>query len=99
MKRYATNATQTRWDGKQVYKSTIYPIVKPSTSDVLITASETDYLDILAQRYYNDPTLWWIIASVNNLGKGRMSIEPGTQVRIPSDIVSIINDFKRMNQG
>lgn len=99
MKRYSTNATQTRWDGRQVYKSTIYPIVKPSNSDLLIVASETDYLDTLAFKYYKDPTLWWVIASVNNLGKGRMSIEPGTQVRIPVDILSILNDFKRLNQG
>jgi nucleoid-associated protein YgaU len=98
MKRYSTNATQTRWDGKQVYKSTIYPVVKPSTSDLLIVASETDYLDTLAFKYYKDPTLWFIIASVNNIGKGRMSIEPGTQVRIPADILSILNDFKRLNQ-
>jgi len=98
MRRYATNATQTRWDGKQVYKSTIYPTVAPRDSDLLIITSETDYLDTLAQKYYGDPTLWWIIASVNNIGKGRLSVEPGVQLRIPTEILSIINAFKTLNQ-
>ncbi len=98
MRRYSTIATQTRWDGRQVYKSTVYPVVKPSDTDLLIIASETDYLDTLAQKYYGDPTLWWVIASVNNVGKGRLSIEPGTQLRIPSDVMSIINQFKALNQ-
>jgi hypothetical protein len=98
MKRYSTNSTQIRWDGKQVYKSTIYPEVYPLNTDLLITASETDYLDTLSMKYYNDPTLWWIIANVNNLGKGRLSIPSGTQLRIPTDIVSIVNKFKQINQ-
>lgn len=98
MKRYDTNATQTRWDGKQVYKSTVYPTVAPQSSDLLITANETDYLDTLAQKYYNDSTLWWIIASVNNVGKGRLSLVPGTQLRIPLDVLAIINEFKALNQ-
>ncbi len=98
MKRYISNAQQTRWDGKKVYKSTIYPTVLPQASDLLVIANETDYLDTLAQKYYNDPTLWWIIASVNNVGKGRMSVTPGTQLRIPSDVYSIINEFKALNQ-
>jgi len=98
MKRYSTNAKQTRWDGKQVYKSTVYPIIAPRTSNLLITSDETDYLDTLAQKYYNDPTLWWVIASVNNVGKGRLSIEPGTQLRIPQDILSIINEFRSLNK-
>lgn len=98
MRRYSTNAVQTRWDGKQVYKSTVYPTVKPAASDLLIIASETDHLDTLAQKYYGDPTLWWIIASVNNVGKGRLSVEPGTQLRIPLDILPIINQLKSLNQ-
>lgn len=97
MKRYSLTATQTRWDGKQIYKSVRYPIIRTHPSDILITAAETDYLDSLAQKYYKDPTLWWIIAAANNIGKGRLSIEPGTQLRIPFDILTILNDFKELN--
>ena len=98
MKRYASNAVQTRWDGKQVYMTTIYPPVAPSTTDILITAVQGDYLDTLAFKYYNDSTLWWIIANINNLGKGRLSVPPGTQLRIPTDIVTVLNQFTQLNQ-
>ena len=98
MKRYSTNAKQFRWDGKQVFKSTVYPTIKASSSDVIITASEGDYLDTLAQKYYKDPSLWWVIANANNIGKGRLSVPAGKQIRIPFDIVTIVNEFKRMNQ-
>ena len=97
MKRYASNATQTRWDGKQVYMTTIYPPVPPSNTDLLVTAVQGDYLDTLAFKYYNDPTLWWVIANVNNLGKGRLSVPPGTQLRIPTDIATILNQFTQLN--
>jgi hypothetical protein len=97
MKRYATNATQTRWDGKQVYKSTIYPPVPAQSTDLLITANGEDYLDDLALRYYKDVTLWWIIGNVNNLGKGRLSVPAGKQLRIPQDIITILNTFKQLN--
>jgi len=98
MKRYSENAKSIRWDGKQVYKTTIYPPIIPSNNDILITSTDTDYLDTLAHKYYKDATLWWIIANANNIGKGRLSIEPGTQLRIPFDIISIINQFKKLNQ-
>lgn len=98
MKRYDNNATQTRWDGRVVYKSTVYPPIIPSASDLLITAAEGDYLDTLAQKYYRDSTLWWIIAVANNVGKGRLSIEPGTQLRIPFDVLTIVNKFRALNK-
>lgn len=97
MKRYSTNAKKTRWDGKEVYKSTVYPAINKSSSDLLITAGEMDSLDTLAFKYYNDPTLWWIIASVNNIGKGRLSVETGLQIRIPTNIVEIVNTFRALN--
>ncbi len=97
MKRYENISKKPRWDGKLVLKTTHYPDIQPSNSDIFIISNETDYLDTLAFKYYNDPTLWYIIAIANNIGKGRMSIEPGLQLRIPMDISKIISDFDRIN--
>lgn len=98
MKRHANNATQTRWDGKKVFKSTIYPKIRSSNNDIIIISADGDYLDTLAQKYYKDATLWWVIANANNVGKGKLSIPPGTQLRIPSDVISIVNQFKQINK-
>lgn len=98
MKRYETTDVDKRWDGKRVYKTTYYPIIKEQDSDAIIISNEGDYLDTLAYTYYSDPTLWWVIALANNLGKGRMSVPPGLQLRIPTNINSIIVQFNNMNR-
>jgi hypothetical protein len=41
-------------------------------------------LDVLAKDFYNDPSMWWVIASANSLGKGSLVIPPGTILRIPN---------------
>jgi hypothetical protein len=41
--------------------------------------------------------LWWIIARANNIGKGDLTVPIGTQIRIPSDYISIIDTYKNLN--
>lgn len=97
MKRYSNISQFKRWDGKRVYKTTYYPDIPLSDSDLYVVSTEGDYLDILAFKYYNDPTLWWVIALANNIGKGRMSVEPGLQLRIPQDVTTILSEFDKIN--
>lgn len=98
MRRYDSTTTNMRWDGKRVYKTTTYPPIVPSTSDLQVVSNEGDYLDTLAYKYYGDPTLWFIIANANGLGKGRLSIPPGTTLRIPTNINGIITQFNQANK-
>jgi nucleoid-associated protein YgaU len=97
MRRYNNTTTDTRWDGKRVYKTTSYPFIAPASTDLQVISNEADYLDTLAYKYYGDPTLYWIIANINNLGKGRMSVPPGLTLRIPIDVNGIIDKFNKMN--
>ena len=87
----------TRYDGKRVYKTTQYPVIRISPADITVISNEGDYLDTLAYKYYGDPTLWWVIAVINNIGKGRMSVEPGLTLRIPTNINAIIDQFNKLN--
>lgn len=98
MKRYDQTRNRLRWDGKRVYRLPKYPRVSPSPSDIIIISKETDYLDTLAYNYYKDPTLFWVIALANNLGNGKMSVEPGIQLRIPTNVQDIITEFTRLNR-
>lgn len=95
--RYQFTPKELRFDGNEVYKTTYYPNIPISPNDTYIIASDNDYLDSLAKKYYNDESYWWIIANANNLGKGKLSIPPGSQIRIPSNFAGIIEDFKRVN--
>jgi hypothetical protein len=52
--------------------------------DIYIRTTTADRLDKLALNFYNDASKWWIIASVNGLGKGTIIVPPNTRLRIPS---------------
>ena len=98
MKRYQSTSVVPRWDGKRVYVTTQYPLISPQDSDAIIISNEADYLDNLAYKYYGVPSLWWVIALAFNLGKGRMSVPPGLQLRIPTNISAILVQFNTLNQ-
>jgi hypothetical protein len=83
---------------KQYFESTIYPKVKPTDNDIYIISTQSDRLDLLASKYYGNTSYWWIISVANNLNDASLSIEPGIQLRIPSDISSILNEFERINR-
>ena len=97
MDRYSNTTVQQRWDGKRVYKTTIYPSITPQDTDLQVVSNSEDYLDSLALKYYGDPSLYWIIALANKLGKGRLSVPPGIILRIPVDVNTIVGQFSKLN--
>lgn len=97
MRRYSNIGVNTRYDGKRVYTTAIYPAIPPSSSDLTVVSNEGDFLDTLAYKYYGDPTLFWIIANANNLGKGRFSVPAGLSLRIPTNVNEIVNQYNKLN--
>lgn len=69
--------------GPKVYRPSIIPSTIPDSRDTYFYSREGDRLDLLANEFYNDVTLWWVIASANNLGKGTLAITPGKLIRVP----------------
>ena len=59
-----------------------------------------DRLDNLTYAYYKDATLWWVISMANNnITKGALYPAPGTQLRIPTDINSVLELYNQFNQA
>lgn len=85
-----------RYDGKRVFRTTRYPKIPVNINDIYIVASDTDYLDSLAYRFYKDSTLWWVIAQANGI-KATLKPPTGMQLRIPQNIDNIITRFNREN--
>jgi hypothetical protein len=94
---YSTTLTN-KYTKKKYLGSVIYPKIKPNDNDMYVISQQSDRLDILASKYYNDQSLWWIIAVANNLNDASLSIEPGTQMRIPSNVSKILNDLEKINK-
>jgi len=75
----------------------MYPKIPIQDSDVFIYPKFGDRLDTLAQKYYEDTSLWWIIAKANNLDEAHIGLEVDKQIRIPINITFIINILKDMS--
>lgn len=85
--------------GKQYYKNKKNPVIPPTENDVYIVTVQGDRLDLLATAYYNDPTLWWVISMANNDKTfGSMFPQPGIQLRIPTDLNTVMGLFDAVNE-
>lgn len=97
MDRYQYHKKVIKKDKKRIQGQTIYPPIMPKSTDLYIVMVDGQRLDTLAQQYYKDSTMWWIIAQANNITGGTLFVKPGTQIRIPQDVSSIQNDLEKIN--
>ena len=65
MKRYKTIPKEKSPEGKQMYQTVRYPEIPRSFEDTYVYTTIGDRFDTLAQQYYGDSSLWWVIANAN----------------------------------
>ena len=81
-----------------MYKDIKYPNIPLNDSDVYILCNSTDRYDKLAQTYYGDSSLWWIISIANNASSQDSLFPPlDVYIRIPQNYVDIISAFNKLN--
>tara|TARA_R100001163_G_C5035804_1_gene175005 strand:- start:756 stop:1052 length:297 start_codon:yes stop_codon:yes gene_type:complete len=96
MKRYDI-ASQIKDDSEKRKLSTIIISASPDTTDTVIRTSTPQRLDKLALDFYADASLWWIIATVNQLGKGTLIVPRNTTIRIP-DKERVLSEIEQKNK-
>jgi hypothetical protein len=100
MNRYENTTILKTQQDRPYFKSKFYPNIPLSENDIYVITTVGDRLDSLANSYYNDHTLWWIIAMANNNAtKGALYPVPGTQLRIPTDINAVLDLFDKFNNA
>lgn len=99
MNRYSDVIEVINSNGKKRYETLYYPVFTPQDTDIYIISKTSDRLDLLANEYYGDPRLWWVITRANSLEKGTLRIKPGLKIRIPFplDNFDVINMTKNIN--
>lgn len=98
MKRYQDIKILNNPKGKRYYGTTKYPEIPLSLEDIYVYTTQGDRFDLLAQQYYNDSSLWWIISSANSdLPQNSYYIPEGKQIRIPQNIAAVFSQFKALN--
>ena len=95
--RYSNTIIKKDKDGKRYYKPTIVPNIPIKDSDIFVYPVYGDRFDIIAQKYYGDSNLWWIIAKANELSRGELSPNPGFKLRIPTEIDDILEAVNLSN--
>ena len=83
--------------GSEYYTNNIYPDIPVSENDTYVITVLGDRLDLIAFDFYGDTSFWWVIASANALPGDSINVEPGTQIRIPANLVGVINEYKAVN--
>ena len=85
-------------DGVRVYTTTFYPKIPLQDSDKYIAVTRGQRLDTLADQYYGDTTLWWIISKANNLPGAEIQLDPSKTYRIPTNLKPILSEFNDLNR-
>ena len=99
MRRYEKIGIRVNKDNRKYYSNSIYPTIPESEDDIYVIASEGDRYDKLSLQFYNDSSLWWIIASSNNSQRAGLIPTPGTQLRIPADKSLAIKLYGEINKS
>lgn len=95
MSRYTNNKIQKLKDGREVFRTRIYPNIPLKDTDIYAVIQTGDRLDTLAHQFYGDASLWWIIATANNIHDAPFAVNDGTILRIPENYLEISNNFSK----
>lgn len=95
--RYRNTQQLTEAGGFVYYSNSVYPDIPVSEEDIYVIATAGDRYDVLAENFYGDSSLWWIIAAANNSKKDSLIPKPGIQLRIPNDPSAIRDLYETLN--
>ena len=95
--RYKNNTIKKDINNVRYYKPRIIPNVPIKDTDIFVYPLYGDRFDTIAQRYYNDSNLWWIIAKANELSRGQLSPNPEVKLRVPTEINEILEAVNLSN--
>ena len=93
---------QYRENNKRYFKYIKYPNIPLSVNDIYAVTVEGDRLDLIANQFYNDVDLWWIITTANPdiIRRDSFNLKPGLEIRItdPNRVNNILRSFEQLNK-
>jgi|TARA_R110000851_G_scaffold71870_2_gene159674 hypothetical protein len=99
MNRYTTIGKEKTIEGRRYIQNAIYPDIPETEDDIYVITTVGDRYDTLAQQYYSDLSLWWIIATANpTANSDSLVITPGIQIRIPGSPSKIVGLYESLNK-
>lgn len=85
-------------EGVRYYKNVVYPDIPYDEDDIYVIATAGDRYDTLALDFYGDVSLWKIIAAANPPFRGGLIPILGSQIRIPANKDTVIDNLSKFNK-
>lgn len=95
--RYENSTLSRDREGKRFFTNPIYPEIPLSENDIYVITTGTDRYDKLALQFYQDSSLWWVIAMANNSKTDSLAVKQGIQLRIPTNPGNAVSLFEEFN--
>ena len=95
--RYNTSKILRDENGTRYLNRVEYPSIPIRDNDVFIRGVFGETFMNIANRFYQDKDLWWIIARANNQGDSIYDV-PGKEYRIPQNITLILQELEQLNR-
>ena len=84
-------------NGRRYLRRIEYPPIPLRDSDILIRGVFGQTFMNLANQYYENKNLWWIIARANQQTESVYMV-PGKEYRIPQEIKLILQEYEELNR-
>ena len=95
--RYKGNIVKKDKNNIRYYKPRIIPNIPIKDTDIFAYPIYGDRYDTMAQRYYDDSNLWWIIVKANDISDGKIAPDPLKKLSIPTEIDDILQSISQAN--
>ena len=95
--RYNTSKILRDENGTRYLNRVEYPSIPIRDNDVFIRGVFGETFMNIANRFYQDKDLWWIISRANNQGDSIYTV-PGKEYRIPQNINLILQELEQLNR-
>ena len=71
-------------DGVEFFDLLNLPPIVPQSDDTTYEWKSSDRIDLVANRFYGNPVLWWVLALANDVEMVPTDLNEGALLRIPS---------------
>lgn len=95
----STRIKKDKFDNNRVLNVTEYPKIAQKDTDIVYYTKDYDSYMSLAHRFYDDQSLWWVIARANSPFNGKLRFEAGTKLIIPTDLTDFFSEHNTINSS
>ena len=73
-------------DDYEFWDLLVPPEIPVRSDEIQYTVQMADRIDLLANKFYGDPVLWWVLAVANDLDILPTDLKYGQVIRVPSKV-------------